>query len=249
MRYETALVAFSLVPVMTLYGPQAALIAESFAPRLRYSGALGYQLASIVAGGPAPFVATALLATTCQVVQNGRASRFSFGPCPGGMRPITIYEGGTLFSLRQTTSRCSLGRFLLVLRLGSCWPARRELANFADVVRPAGINGEPSQPQKDPQYQTLDNARLRRNLVAPVGPAEVGIHPVRSLLDANLDGTVVDAAAISRDHSPVGSFGGVATTLSVGPAFTWLTCQISDRLPSRPEARFQAGPRKCCIRS
>jgi uncharacterized membrane protein YeiB len=56
-------VALSLLPVMTLYGPQAALIAESFAPRLRYSGAgIGYQLASIVAGGPAPFVATALLA-------------------------------------------------------------------------------------------------------------------------------------------------------------------------------------------
>jgi len=57
-------VALSLLPVMTLYGPQAALIAESFAPRLRYSGAgLGYQLASIIAGGPAPFIATALLAT------------------------------------------------------------------------------------------------------------------------------------------------------------------------------------------
>ena len=56
-------VALSLLPVMTLYGPQAALIAEFFAPRLRYSGAgLGYQLASIVAGGPAPFIATALLA-------------------------------------------------------------------------------------------------------------------------------------------------------------------------------------------
>ena len=52
------------VPVtMNLYGPQAALIAESFTPRLRYSGAgLGYQLASIVAGGPAPFIAAALLA-------------------------------------------------------------------------------------------------------------------------------------------------------------------------------------------
>ena len=56
-------VALSLLPVMTLYGPQAALIAKSFAPRLRYSGAgLGYQLASIIAGGPAPFIATALLA-------------------------------------------------------------------------------------------------------------------------------------------------------------------------------------------
>ncbi len=40
------------------YGPQAALIAESFPGRLRYSGAsLGYQLASITAGGPAPIVA------------------------------------------------------------------------------------------------------------------------------------------------------------------------------------------------
>jgi MFS family permease len=46
-----------------LYGPQAALIAESFTGRLRYSGSsLGYQLASIIAGGPAPLIATALLA-------------------------------------------------------------------------------------------------------------------------------------------------------------------------------------------
>jgi len=57
-------VALSLIPIMALYGPQAALIAESFAPRLRYSGAgLGYQLASIIAGGPSPFIATALFAT------------------------------------------------------------------------------------------------------------------------------------------------------------------------------------------
>ncbi|MGD1066479.1 MAG: MFS transporter [Vulcanimicrobiaceae bacterium] len=53
----------SLLPHDMLYGPQAALIAEAFTPRLRYSGAsLGYQLASIIAGGPAPFVATWLLA-------------------------------------------------------------------------------------------------------------------------------------------------------------------------------------------
>jgi metabolite-proton symporter len=44
------------------YGPQAAVIAEAFPSRLRYSGAsLGYQLASITAGGPAPFVAVWLL--------------------------------------------------------------------------------------------------------------------------------------------------------------------------------------------
>jgi MFS family permease len=56
-------ISLSLIPVMTLYGPQAALIAEAFSPRLRYSGAgIGYQLASIVAGGPAPFIAAALFA-------------------------------------------------------------------------------------------------------------------------------------------------------------------------------------------
>ncbi|MEU7895136.1 MFS transporter [Nonomuraea sp. NPDC049152] len=44
------------------YGPQASLIAESFPTALRYGGAgLGYQLASIVAGGPAPLIATWLL--------------------------------------------------------------------------------------------------------------------------------------------------------------------------------------------
>jgi MFS family permease len=54
-------IALSLLPIMTLFGPQAALIAESFTPRLRYTGAgLGFHLASIIAGGPAPFIATAL---------------------------------------------------------------------------------------------------------------------------------------------------------------------------------------------
>ena len=57
-------IVLSLIPHDIQYGPQAALIAEAFTPRLRYSGAsLGYQLASIIAGGPAPIIATALFAT------------------------------------------------------------------------------------------------------------------------------------------------------------------------------------------
>jgi MFS family permease len=56
-------IVLSLIPHDIQYGPQAALIAEAFTPRLRYSGAsLGYQLASIIAGGPAPIIATALFA-------------------------------------------------------------------------------------------------------------------------------------------------------------------------------------------
>jgi metabolite-proton symporter len=56
-------IVLSLIPHDMMYGPQAALIAEAFTPRLRYSGAsLGYQLASVIAGGPAPLIATALFA-------------------------------------------------------------------------------------------------------------------------------------------------------------------------------------------
>jgi len=56
-------IALSLLPHDLMYGPQAALIAESFSARVRDSGAsLGYQLSSVIAGGPAPLVATWLLA-------------------------------------------------------------------------------------------------------------------------------------------------------------------------------------------
>jgi MFS family permease len=57
-------VAASFIPVMTMYAVEAALIAEVFTPRLRYSGAsIGYQLASIIAGGPAPFISLWLFTT------------------------------------------------------------------------------------------------------------------------------------------------------------------------------------------
>jgi MFS family permease len=51
-------IVLSLIPHDMMYGPQAAMIAESFTSRLRYSGSsLGYQLASVIAGGPAPLIA------------------------------------------------------------------------------------------------------------------------------------------------------------------------------------------------
>jgi MFS family permease len=56
-------IVLAFVPHDMMYGPQAALIAESFTGRLRYSGAsLGYQLASVIAGGPAPLIAAWLFA-------------------------------------------------------------------------------------------------------------------------------------------------------------------------------------------
>ncbi len=66
---EAALVLIAIVVSLVVhdiqYGPQAALIAESFGTNLRYSGAgIGYQLASVIAGGPAPLIAAAILAHT-----------------------------------------------------------------------------------------------------------------------------------------------------------------------------------------
>ena len=73
-----AAIALSLIPHSMQYGPQAALIAEAFTPRLRYSGAsLGYQLAAIIAGGPAPLIATALFAT----FHSGYAIAFYIAAC------------------------------------------------------------------------------------------------------------------------------------------------------------------------
>jgi hypothetical protein len=46
-----------------MYGPMAALLAELFGTRVRYSGAsIVYQLTSVFSGGLAPFIATLLLA-------------------------------------------------------------------------------------------------------------------------------------------------------------------------------------------
>ncbi|WP_435113208.1 MFS transporter [Nocardiopsis synnemataformans] len=60
----TLAVTVGLVLHGAMYGPQAAFFSELFSTRVRYSGAsVGYQLASIVAGGLAPLIATALLAS------------------------------------------------------------------------------------------------------------------------------------------------------------------------------------------
>jgi metabolite-proton symporter len=58
-----ALVVALAVCHAAMYGPQAAFLSELFGARVRYSGAsLGAQLASVLAGGLSPFIATALLA-------------------------------------------------------------------------------------------------------------------------------------------------------------------------------------------
>ncbi|WP_165922220.1 MFS transporter [Pseudonocardia endophytica] len=66
---SAALVALALAVVHlilgAMYGPLAALFSEMFGTRVRYSGAsLGYQLGTVLGGGFAPIVATALFAAS-----------------------------------------------------------------------------------------------------------------------------------------------------------------------------------------
>ncbi|ADO71889.1 Major facilitator superfamily transporter [Stigmatella aurantiaca DW4/3-1] len=56
-------ITLGIVAHAAMYGPQASFFSELFGTRVRYSGAsLGYQLASVFAGGLSPIIATALLA-------------------------------------------------------------------------------------------------------------------------------------------------------------------------------------------
>jgi metabolite-proton symporter len=81
----------SLVPHDMQYGPQAALIAETFKTRLRYSGAgLGYQLASVFAGGPAPLVAAYLFHTFNSTLPI--AAYIMFGAVVGAVATVLLPE-------------------------------------------------------------------------------------------------------------------------------------------------------------
>ena len=58
---QPIVILLAIIALMTahdaMYGPQAAYITESFPAHIRYTGAsLGYQGASIIAGGPAPLI-------------------------------------------------------------------------------------------------------------------------------------------------------------------------------------------------
>ncbi|UOT05753.1 hypothetical protein MPY17_08430 [Rhodococcus opacus] len=59
-----AAIFIGLIFTTLMYAPQAAMFSELFGTSVRYSGAsLGYQLASVFAGGLAPVIAVALLGT------------------------------------------------------------------------------------------------------------------------------------------------------------------------------------------
>ena len=107
-------IVLSLIPHDMQYGPQAALIAEAFTPRLRYSGAsLGYQLASVIAGGPAPLIATALFAALSFGLRDFHLHRRLRSSEPGAAAFMPDYTGrdiSTEYDAPDTTKRMSCAR-------------------------------------------------------------------------------------------------------------------------------------------
>jgi metabolite-proton symporter len=74
-----------------VYGPQAALIAERFATRSRYSGAsLGYQLAAPFAGGLAPIIALLLLSGKTSLGALG-LSKVEVNIGAGSWQAVSVY--------------------------------------------------------------------------------------------------------------------------------------------------------------
>jgi MFS family permease len=91
-------ILFALAVILSLtifhawvYGPQAALIAERFGTRSRYSGAsLGYQLAAPFAGGLAPIIALLLLNGKTSLAALG-LSKVTVNIGAGSWQAVSIY--------------------------------------------------------------------------------------------------------------------------------------------------------------
>lgn len=90
-------IAIGEVLVALVYGPQAALFAELFTARVRYSGAsLGYQIGTLIGGALTPLIATAL-----------HASSGSFLPVAGWVVLTAIVSFASVVSMSET-ARTSL---------------------------------------------------------------------------------------------------------------------------------------------
>src|SRR2546421_2261215 len=122
----------SLIPHDAQYGPQAALIAESYTGRLRYSGAsLGYQLASVFAGGPAPIIATLL---------------FAGGVIPGTSIKVTGYH--TSVAIAVYIAICAVISLIAVATVKE-W-SKQDISLEYDEQPAAGMVGAGQRPMTQP---------------------------------------------------------------------------------------------------
>ncbi|MDR1392848.1 MAG: MHS family MFS transporter [Bifidobacteriaceae bacterium] len=104
-------ISCSLLPHSLQYGSQSSLIAEQFPDEVRATGSsVGYQLSSIIAGGPAPLIAAAIVGETPGEI--GRAYGIAAYLVGCGIlsalalkvMPRRGFLGGSPESVRQTSS-------------------------------------------------------------------------------------------------------------------------------------------------
>ena len=101
-KYPEAVLAVTVALAFhaLMYAPQAAFFAELFSTRVRYSGAsIGYQVASVAAGAPAPLIAVAVLQ------HNGSKT--------GGLLSLYIGAAAILTVITLLISRETRGRELI----------------------------------------------------------------------------------------------------------------------------------------
>jgi hypothetical protein len=80
-------IVLSFIPHDMMYGPQAALIAESFTGRVRYSGAsLGYQFASVIAAVPRRLLRPIFMRGSSRHLRLPRTLRSA--PCSRSLPPL-----------------------------------------------------------------------------------------------------------------------------------------------------------------
>ena len=162
------------VVTAAMFGPQAAYFAELFPPQRRFAGfAFARELGSILAGGPAPFVATALVAMVRKLVAGGvlcallpvdsPRSRSGAGPRPmrKTSRP-TIPTDGALHprgDAGASLTRRDMAQQLRVLQ--SLWAMERRLADRAGMAA--------ADPARDDPRRRLRRRRrpLHRSGISP----------------------------------------------------------------------------------
>ena len=121
------------VVTAAMFGPQAAYFAELFPPQRRFAGfAFARELGSLLSGGPAPFVATALV-----------AAYGSWWPVACyAIVPVALHGRSRSGSARRLTRRTSLrSRPILAKNFPRRYPSGPE-AHGATASRPAIAVGD-----------------------------------------------------------------------------------------------------------
>ena len=91
-----------------MYGPQASFFAELFGAKVRYTGAsLGYQLASVLGGGLAPLIATALFAWTHAVptADSPQVARFGWWAVALYMIGCAVVTTASVLAAKETRTK------------------------------------------------------------------------------------------------------------------------------------------------